>query len=259
MIVRALGSGSKGNCISVQGGGVSLLVDFGLCNREATRRMKLAGIDPGGIDGILFTHDHSDHYNGIGVFAKHANPRLYANEGTADGIDRAFPGSALEWTVFETSSTFTIGGLEIEPFSVSHDASDPVGYVFNEKGGGRLFIATDFGYVTSLVRSKLAGCDVVVLESNHDYEMLWRSDRPDDLKSRISGRSGHLSNEAAADLIRDAAPKELRTVLLAHLSEECNTPALALRAMREGLKAAGRPDVIVQALSQREISDAFTA
>src|SRR5574344_1063008 len=96
MIVRALGSGSKGNCISVQGGGVSLLVDFGIRTREATRRMGLAGIDVSAIDGILFTHDHSDHYNGVGVFSKHNSVRLYANEGTADGIDRAFPGFNLE-------------------------------------------------------------------------------------------------------------------------------------------------------------------
>lgn len=253
MDVCVLGSGSKGNCIAVSGGGTTVLVDLGLSTRQTVCRMREAGIDPSTLGGVLFTHDHSDHYEGIEVFARKFDVPLYANEGTADGIDRKFPAARFAWTIFETSRSLTIGGMEIDTFSVPHDAADPVGFVFHE-GGRHLFVATDLGCVTTVVRSHLDACQVAVLESNHDYEMLMASDRSYMVKQRIAGRSGHLSNDDAAELIRDSAPDTLKRLLLAHLSEECNTPQLAVSTMRHALDAAGREDVAVTALSQNTVS-----
>ncbi len=252
MEVCALASGSKGNCIYVSGGGIAVLVDAGLSARELLARLKAAEIAPETIAGVLFTHDHSDHYRGIEVFCKKYPVRLFANEGTAFGIERECPKLKPLWEIFETASVFEIGGLRVEAFSVSHDASDPVGFVFDD-GASRLCVVTDLGLGTPLVRSKLAQCDVAVVESNHDYDMLMQSSRAWTLKTRIAGRSGHLSNDDAAALVRSALSERLRTLLLAHLSEECNTPALAFNTMRRTLHAAGRDDVRVEVLSQTQI------
>jgi len=253
MEICALASGSKGNCIYVSGGGVSVLVDAGLSTRELVARMKLANIAPESIQAILFTHDHSDHYKGIEVFCKKYPVRLFANEGTAFGIERECPKLSPTWEIFETASAFQIGGLRIEAFSVPHDASDPVGFLFDD-GASRLCVATDLGQGTPLVRNKLAQCDAAVLESNHDYDMLMQSSRAWTLKTRIAGRSGHLSNVDAAALACSALTDRLHMLLLAHLSEECNTPALALNTMRQALRTAGRADVRVEVLSQTQIS-----
>jgi phosphoribosyl 1,2-cyclic phosphodiesterase len=253
MEVCALASGSKGNSIYVSGGGTAVLVDAGLSARELVARLNVASIAPESIQGVLFTHDHSDHYKGIEVFCKKYPVRLFANEGTASGIEREFSALKPDWAIFETSSSFEIGGLRVEAFSVSHDASDPVGFVFDD-GASRLCVMTDLGQATPLVRNKLAQCDAAVVESNHDYDMLMQSTRTWTLKTRIAGRSGHLSNNDAAALVCSALSPRLRALLLAHLSEECNTPALALNTMREALRAAGRADVHVEVLSQTQIS-----
>lgn len=253
MEVCVLASGSKGNCIYVSGGGTAVLVDAGLSSREMVTRMRGAGIDPASLQAVLFTHDHVDHYRGIDVFSRRFAVRLFANEGTASGIESVCSRLACEWEIFETAAAFQIGGLRVDAFSVSHDASDPVGFVFDD-GTSRLYVATDLGLVTPVVRAKLARCQTVILESNHDYDMLMQSERPWPLKTRIAGRSGHLSNADAAELMRTSAPGELRTLLLAHLSEACNTPALALNTMRQALREAGREDVQVSVMSQSQAS-----
>ena len=256
MEVCVLASGSRGNSIYVSGGGVSLLVDVGLSARELTARLKKAGIDPASLRAVLCTHDHSDHFKGLEVFSRRYPVRLFANDGTAAGIEQFFPGRAFDWEIFETASGFDIGSLHVESFTVSHDASDPVGFLFDD-GVSRLCVVTDLGQSSTVVRDKLARCHCVILESNHDPDMLMASDRAWSLKSRIAGRSGHLSNADAAELISRAASRDLRTLLLAHLSEECNTCALALNSMRAALLQAGRGDVRVEVLSQREISPRY--
>lgn len=253
MEVCVLASGSKGNCIYVSGGGTALLVDAGLSSREIVSRLGAAGIAAESISAVLFTHDHVDHYRGIDVFSRKYPVRLYANEGTAAGIELGCPKLACEWDIFETSSSFEIGGLRIEAFTVPHDAADPVGFVFDD-GESRLCLATDLGQATPLICSKLSQCHAAILESNHDYDMLMRSERPWPLKTRIAGRSGHLSNDDAAALLCTSMSERLHTLLLAHLSEECNTPALALNTMRLALRAAGREDVRVEVLSQAQAS-----
>ncbi len=252
MELCVLASGSKGNCIYVSGGGTALLVDAGLSSRELVARLNKAGVAPESLQAVLFTHDHIDHYRGIGVFSRKFPVRLFANEGTAAGIERELSTLERTWEIFETSSTFEIGNLKVEAFSVTHDASDPVGFVFDD-GAARLCVVTDLGQATPLVKVKLAQCHAAVLESNHDTDMLMQSARAWSLKTRIAGRSGHLSNDDAAELMRSAVSERLHTLFLAHLSEECNTPSLAFNTMRQALRAAGREDVRLEVASQSEV------
>jgi len=256
MELCVLASGSKGNCIYVSGGGTSLLVDVGLSAREVVSRLQAVGVAPESIQAVLFTHDHVDHFRGVEVFSRKYPVRLFANEGTSSGIEQNCPKLSCCWEIFETSSAFEIGGLKVEAFSVPHDASDPVGFVFDD-GESRLAVATDLGQATPLIRSKLAQCRAVVLESNHDYDMLMQSSRAWPLKMRIAGRSGHLSNADAAELMRSALSAQLQTLLLAHLSEECNTPALAFNVMRQMLREANRLDVRLEVASQSAASARF--
>ena len=253
MEVCVLASGSKGNCIYVSGGGTSLLVDAGLSARELVSRMQRVDIAPESIQAVLFTHDHVDHYRGVEVFSRKYPVRLFANEGTAAGIEACCPKLSCGWEIFETASAFDIGGLKVEAFTVPHDAADPVGFVFDD-GGSRLCLATDLGQATPLICAKLAQCHAAILESNHDYDMLMQSERPWPLKTRIAGRSGHLSNDDAAALMCTSLSQQLHTLYLAHLSEECNTPALALNTMRQALRKAGREDVRVEVMSQTQVS-----
>jgi phosphoribosyl 1,2-cyclic phosphodiesterase len=251
--ICVLASGSAGNCIYVAGGGTRLLIDAGLSLKETNARLAQLGLAMDVIDAVLFTHDHSDHCLRADVFhRRHALP-FYANEGTAAGIELVTKRSDLAWQIFETGSPFTVGGLRVEPFSVPHDAADAVGFAISD-GRTRLGIATDLGMATTLVRSKLADCDALILEANHDVEMLRQSGRPWSLIQRILGRQGHLSNEDAADLLASVLGPRLQTVFLAHLSAECNTPALAERAMREVLRRAGRDDIRLVQTSVKTIS-----
>lgn len=252
-----LASGSKGNCTYVTDGETAILIDIGLNAKETVARLTEAQIDPASIQAILFSHDHIDHYRGAPVFSKKFPVRLLANEGTASGIDLNCPKAKLEWEIFETASSFTIGTLHIEAFSVPHDASDPVGFVISD-GTAKLGIATDLGQPTPLVINKLSACDAIVLESNHDYEMLMASNRPWPLKTRIAGRSGHLSNEQATELLQSVLSERLRVLLLAHLSEECNTHHLAQHLMRQTLLTCRRPDVVITSLQQDTISIRYT-
>jgi phosphoribosyl 1,2-cyclic phosphodiesterase len=248
-----LASGSKGNCTYVTDGETSLLVDIGLSAREIVARLEMAQINPATIQAIIFTHDHVDHYRGAEVFSKKFPVRLFANEGTASGVDGAFPKAKLAWEIFETASSFDIGRLHIDAFSVPHDASDPVGFIIAD-GKKKLGIVTDLGQPTPLIINKLSSCDALVLESNHDYDMLMASKRPWPLKTRIAGRSGHLSNVQATELLQQILSDRLHLLLLAHLSEECNTHYLAQCLMRETATACRRPDIIIESLQQQTIS-----
>lgn len=257
MDVCVLASGSKGNCTYVTDGETALLVDLGLSAREIVARLEEACIDPHTIQAVLFSHDHVDHYRGVEVFSKKFPVRLLANEGTASGIDRAFPKARLEWEIFETASSFDVGTLHVDAFSVPHDASDPVGFVVTD-GASRLGIVTDLGQPTPLIINKLSACDAIVLESNHDYDMLMASNRPWPLKTRIAGRSGHLSNVQATELLQQVLSDRLRLLLLAHLSEECNTHHLAQTLMQQTLDSCRRPDIVITSLQQHTVSARYS-
>lgn len=170
--------------------------------------------------------------------------RLFGNAGTIEALNGNDNTKDLQWQVFSTGMPFTIGDLHIEPFSVPHDAYDPVGFVVSN-GSSRVGVVTDIGVPTSLVRERLRRCHAVVVESNHDEEMLKDAERPWYLKQRIMGRQGHLSNQGAAAMLVEIAGPHLRQVFLAHLSAECNDPDLARKTAHDMLLKAGHAHINV--------------
>ncbi len=249
-----LASGSSGNCVFAATDDTAILIDAGLSGRETERRLQAAGGDPARIHGICVTHEHGDHTKGIAVLHQRYRIPLYANSGTIDGFSRSGDVSELAWNVFTTGTAFSIGSISVEPFSVPHDAYDPVGYVLSA-GGTRVGVVTDMGMPTHLIRDKLRHCDALVLESNHDELMLKQSARPWSLKSRISGRQGHLSNRHAAELLAELGGERLRRVYLAHISRDCNRHDLALAETRSSLKLAGHHHIEVMCTYSDKISD----
>ena len=233
--VCVLASGSSGNCIYVESAATALLIDAGLSARETLKRMQIARLDPSKLRAVCVSHEHSDHVAGLVNLHKKHGLRLYANGDTARAIRDS---AGLEWNLFSAGSPFAIGDIEILPFPLPHDAYDPVGFVL-ACGSARVGIATDLGMPTQLARERLRGCQLVVMEANHDETLLQNSFRPWSLKQRILGRQGHLSNETAAALLADIAGDTLQQVFLAHLSRECNNLDLALLTVRRHLAAAG--------------------
>jgi len=242
-----LGSGSSGNCIYIAAGATRMLIDAGLSLRALRARLKTLECDVTDLAAVLVTHEHSDHCLGLPALARaHPALRLLANESTAAGVEQAVRGNgSLSWDIFETGAAFEIGALRVQSFSVPHDAGDPVACVLDD-GSSRLGIATDLGIATPVVRRHLRDCDALVLETNHDIEMLRQSGRPWSLIQRILGRQGHLSNEQAAELLAEVAGARLRTVFTAHLSADCNTPDLSAYALRRALREMGRGDVAIE-------------
>lgn len=255
--VCVLGSGSKGNCTYVGAPDSRILLDAGLSGRAVEQRLAEIGVEPASIDGICVSHEHSDHTAGISVLHKRYGIPVYANSGTIEGMSRNDKLAALPWHIFSTGMPFSIGSFAVEPFSVSHDAMDPVGFIV-QNGTVRIGVVTDIGIVTQLIRERLRGCDVIVLESNHDEFLLQEACRPWPLKQRIRGRQGHLSNDAAMEMLASIADQRLQHVFLAHLSEDCNRPDLALEAVRSGLKAAGLLHISVACCFPDRISEIWT-
>lgn len=253
-----LASGSSGNCTYVASATTRILVDAGLSQRETVRRLAGAGLLPPGADslasqleGICITHEHRDHNAGLDVLGRRTAIPFYANSGTIEALEHYGLAKGRAWQVFTSGQPFRIGDLEVLPFSVPHDAYDPVGFVVRHADAA-LGIATDIGMPTTAIRQYLRGCRTVILEANHDRDLLHHADRPWALKQRIAGRQGHLSNQQAAELAVELAPHGLRHVVLSHLSAECNEPALALRTVREALAAAGFPAVEISLAHPRQ-------
>lgn len=244
MKVCVLGSSSAGHCTLVASERTVVLVDAGLSGRETGKRLAEIGVTVESIAAICLTHEHGDHTSGLAALHRAGRVRLYANSGTAEGV-AAKPGvTALTWNIFSNGSPFPVGDLEIEPFSVPHDAYDPVGFVIRS-GDLRVGVVTDMGMVTGLIRERLRPCNVLVIESNHDERMLKDADRPWHLKQRIIGRQGHLSNDHAAELVAEIGGPHLRMVFLAHLSSDCNRPEVALKAAVDALAKKGLTHVRV--------------
>ena len=256
MRLRVLGSGSGGNSIAVRSGNTLLLVDLGFSFKEQKTRLADCGADIADVSAVLFTHDHSDHCKGVGTFHKRLpDVPLVANGDTADAIARQ-SGVNDGWTLFENGEPFDIGEISVTAFSISHDAADPVGYLF-EADGSSLFVGTDMGIVTANVRMAFSRATCAVLESNHDPILLEQSNRPVSLKQRIRGRTGHLSNEDAAMLVRETNPPCLKKLLLGHISSECNSPSLARKAFVDVLEDLGRTDITLEILEQDHPCDLF--
>lgn len=254
MRVCILGSGSSGNATLVGSATTHILIDAGLSARELDRRLGELQLSAASLAGICVSHEHSDHTAGLRVLHQRHGVRLFGNAGTIEALNGNDNTKDLQWQVFSTGMPFTIGDLHIEPFSVPHDAYDPVGFVVSN-GSSRVGVVTDIGVPTSLVRERLRRCHAVVVESNHDEEMLKDAERPWYLKQRIMGRQGHLSNERAANLLAEIATPDLSHVFLAHLSEQCNTEAIAVATMRRKLDQAGHSHIKVSPTYPDRISE----
>lgn len=256
MRVCVLGSGSGGNCTYVASAQTGILVDAGLSGRATGQRLAEFGVSLESVCAICVTHEHSDHTSGLAVLNKGDRVKLYANRGTIEGIEAKAGEKKLPWNVFSTGAQFQIGDLTINPFTVPHDAYDPVGFVI-ASGDTRVGVVTDMGMVTGLIRERLRACNALVIESNHDEQMLKDADRPWHLKQRIIGRQGHLSNQHAAELLTEIAGPQLKAVFLAHLSGECNLPELARKTVAEALTRGGHPHVKVIVAPPDRVSEVW--
>jgi len=260
LAVTILGSGSAGNCALVETRSCRLLVDGGLSARQMCARLEAASLDPAAIDAILITHEHIDHAAGLEVFCKKFQTPVYCNALTADAIRRSGREDCRkDFRLFLTGSEFAVGDITVQTFSVPHDAADPIGFVLHH-GRASLGFCTDLGFATKLVHERLRAAGTVVIETNHDEKLLQEDTRrPWPVKQRIMSRHGHLSNAAAAEVLAALTTHGLRRAILGHLSRDCNTPALALGAVRSRLAADGVTDANVEVFcaSQREISQRF--
>ena len=245
-----LGSGSGGNCAYLEAGETRLLIDAGFSARQIRERLAGIGRAPEGLTGILVTHEHGDHIAGLGALCGKTGTRIYANRFTREAIERQFPAARLEFAVFETGAAFTLGEVEVQTFSVPHDAMDPVGFMLRTAAGNIGFL-TDLGHATKLILERVKAANVLVLEANHDLKLLQEdTKRPWSTKQRILGRHGHLSNDAAAEVAAQLANADLHRIYLGHLSRDCNRPALAHKAVAGRLQSIGAVHIAVDNTSQ---------
>jgi phosphoribosyl 1,2-cyclic phosphodiesterase len=244
---EVLASGSKGNAIFVSSGRTRILVDAGLNGRDTIDRLQMTRrlIRP---QALLISHEHVDHVRGLGVLSRRFDLPAYLTQGTLSRLP-ASAGRPSRVEVFRAGQPFTVGDLCVTAFTVPHDATEPVGFVI-EHEGLRLGICTDLGTGTDVIEQQLRGCQALILEANHDSDLLWTGPYPGFLKKRIAGRFGHLSNQQTLDLLRSLHHSALQTVVLAHLSEVNNTPEVVRRAMA-GLRATPKWGAVRFELAQQ--------
>lgn len=229
----SLGSGSQGNALIVDVGETKLLLDCGFSVRATSQRLGRLGVSSDEITALLVTHEHSDHVAGVCRFAGRHGIPVFLTHGTYIALSRG-QSPLPEYKIVDSHLPFSIGSIEIQPFPVPHDAREPVQYVFGD-GKRRLGVLTDTGTITPHIVERLNGCDALVLECNHDPDMLASSTYPYALKQRIAGSYGHLGNEQAASLFGQIKTTCLQHVVAAHLSEQNNRPALARHALSRAL------------------------
>jgi phosphoribosyl 1,2-cyclic phosphodiesterase len=252
--LTVLGSGSRGNCSLVATGECRLLLDAGLSARQIIQRLDAIGVRPESLDGILITHEHSDHIAGLTIFCRRFSVPIYANPLTAESLRRGPLEDYAHWKLFATGAVYSIKDIEVQSFYVPHDAVDPTAFVLSANEGSIGFL-TDLGYAPKLALERIRNVDILVVETNHDERMLQEdSKRPWSVKQRIMSRHGHLSNEAAAKLVASVAGQGLRRVVLGHLSRDCNRPELAVRAMEK----LGLSGIDLFCADQYEVSPVFS-
>jgi phosphoribosyl 1,2-cyclic phosphodiesterase len=225
--LTVLGSGSSGNCAVLRSENTCLLIDAGLSSRRICQRLEMVGLSVDDLDGILLTHEHGDHTQGLEVFCRVSKAPLFSTSYTQAALRDHFVKSRPTWRLMQTGSAFEFQDLRIECFPVPHDAVDPVGFLICDQES-RLGVLSDVGYVTNLIRDRLSGVNTLFMEANYDAILLDEDTRrPWPTKQRISGRHGHLSNDQAAELVEHIAHPGLYQVVLGHLSEDCNHPDIA--------------------------------
>lgn len=232
MKFSVLGSGSKGNCTLVEAGSTRLLIDNGFSGKELLSRLQCLGIDPESLTAVVVTHEHDDHVKGVGVLARRLNLPIYANTATHRAAEQRIGKASRR--EFATGEAFAIDGLQVHPFAVSHDTVDPVGFVVSD-GHSSLGYCTDTGKITRLIEHRLAQCQALILEANHDVRMLKEGPYPLALQHRVLSSQGHLANTDALTFAAGLAEARLRLLVLAHLSEINNHPDLVLREARQRL------------------------
>jgi len=270
--MTVLASGSRGNTAVLSSSSASILIDAGISCRETLRRMLRAGEDPSQLSAIVITHEHSDHVTGLGVLARRLKIPVYITGDTHQEWQRWVRGPATKQSElyedndkahldrcehFHAGERFTIGDIEILPFTIPHDAADPVGFVFRTEGL-KIAMATELGYMPGNVKIHLRGCDALILESNHDLEMLRGGSYPWSVKQRVMSRVGHLSNDSLAEFFSTDYDGGAAYVVLAHLSESNNHPELARQSAERAL--GGRLNLIQNRLvlaSQTEPMEAI--
>jgi len=248
--ITILGSGSKGNSIIIHNKKNAIMIDAGFSRKELLKRLALKKISPENISALLITHEHIDHVRGARVFADAFNIPTYLTSETLKRLDvkkqigqRSF--------IFSAGSPFNIDDWKIIPFLIPHDAAEPVGFVI-ETNNIKIGIATDLGYINRLTEQKLFDCDVLIIESNYDVQMLRNSERPLSLKQRILSRHGHLNNQDTIDGLEKLLTPRTKNLFLAHLSSDCNTVDIVETAFEKELKRLKRDDIICKVLSQTE-------
>jgi phosphoribosyl 1,2-cyclic phosphodiesterase len=236
MRFASLGSGSSGNGLIVESGPTRLLLDCGFNLRDTVARLARLGLQPEELSGILVTHEHSDHIGGVARLARKYRLPVWMTYGTYRNAESRLE-NLPDLHFIDSDETFTHENLEITAYTVPHDAREPVQYVFSD-GAARLGVLTDTGRPTPHIEAHLTGCHALVLECNHDRDMLWNGPYPPGLKKRVDGPFGHLANQTAADLLRQLDTHRLQHIIAAHLSEQNNQPALAQTALSEALGCA---------------------
>ena len=250
----SLGSGSDGNALVVQVGKTCVLMDCGFNLGESVARLARLGLSPEALSGIVVTHEHGDHIAGVARLARKYSLPLWLTHGTLRAQSKLL-GESISITEIDPHNSFSIGEVLVQPYLVPHDAAEPVQFVFGE-GTKRLGVLTDAGSSTPYIERILSGCAALVLECNHDAEMLANGSYPFSLKNRVGGRLGHLNNDAAAALLAKLDNTQLQHIVAAHLSRKNNTPELAVQALSKALNCgAGWIGVATQndGFSWREI------
>ncbi|MGN0306163.1 MAG: MBL fold metallo-hydrolase [Lachnospiraceae bacterium] len=261
MELCSIASGSSGNCIYVGTQATHLLVDVGISGKRTESGLNSIGLSGRDLDGILITHEHSDHVSGLGVMSRKYHIPIYATAGTIEAIRRSSSLGKIDEELFvpiEADSTFTLKDILVSPMSTSHDAIQPVAYRFRH-GKQKIAIATDLGTYNDYTVECLKGMDLLFLEANHDVNMLQVGPYPYALKQRILGDRGHLSNERSGQLLEKLLHDKLQAVVLGHLSKENNLPQLAYETVRVELamgKTGYRGDEFPITVAKRdEVSD----
>lgn len=239
----SVASGSSGNCICLGSDQCHVMIDAGISGKRIEEGMNTYDYTTSDMDGVLITHEHSDHIQGLGVVARKYGLPIYATKGTADAILQSSSVGKIDPSLFhviEAGKTFFIGNLEIYPMSISHDAADPVAYLVSD-GRHRVGAVTDLGYYDADIVSHMEGLDALLLEANHDIHMLQVGAYPYPLKQRILGERGHLSNETSGQLLGQILHDGMQHILLGHLSKENNYDELAYETVRLEISLGDNP------------------
>ncbi|MFC7395068.1 MBL fold metallo-hydrolase [Scopulibacillus cellulosilyticus] len=234
-----LASGSTGNAIYLETEQKKLLIDCGLSGRKMTNLFNQIGKSPEDLDAILVTHEHSDHVKGLGVFVRRYKTPIYANTKTWQAMSSVIGDISVDQKfTFETGTTKVFGDIDVESFGVSHDAADPMFFTFHS-AGKKLTLLTDLGYVSDKIKGIIKHSNAYIIESNHDIQMLMMGRYPWNIKRRILGDSGHISNEDAGLVLSEVIGNETKSIYLAHLSKDNNMKELARMSVQQKLEQYG--------------------